>query len=142
PVVLVGPVAAHVLQVRQRDALGPVVDDLGVRPAGGVEASAEIVEDGVGDVDAERSDGVVHGRAPYRTAPPRSGGCQPAASTLTCWFDASHSRPSGSTANVVAPPGSAGTWSAGWIAPPPSTSRARSAPASKNTSRPEVSMTI
>ena len=52
PVVPVGPVAADVLDPGERRALRPVVDRLGVRPAGVPEPVAEVVEHVVGDVDA------------------------------------------------------------------------------------------
>ena len=61
-VVLVAPVAAEVLDVRERDALRPVVDGLRVGPARTGEAGAEVVDRGRGDLDAERDD-VSHGRS-------------------------------------------------------------------------------
>ena len=62
PVVLVAPVGAEFLDVGQRNALGPVVDGLGLRKARTREPVAQIVEFGVADFDAEGVD-VGHGGA-------------------------------------------------------------------------------
>ena len=62
PVVLVRPVAAHVLQVGERYALGPVGDHLRVGPARLSEPGAQVVENVIGHVDGEGSDLVTHGR--------------------------------------------------------------------------------
>src|SRR5215218_4592682 len=51
PVVAVGPVAAEVLHVRERDALGPVLDRLAFRPAGAPKALTKVAELGLGDLD-------------------------------------------------------------------------------------------
>ena len=47
PVVVAGPVLAHLSQVRQGDALGPVVDDFGLGPAGEGQPVAQVVDLGV-----------------------------------------------------------------------------------------------
>jgi hypothetical protein len=60
PVVLVCPVGAQLLQVAERDALRPVLDWLAFRPAGAPEAVAQVVELGVGNLDAERRDRIGH----------------------------------------------------------------------------------
>ena len=59
-VVLRGPVAAHLLHVRERYALAPVARGLGVRPACGGEAPAQVLDPGAPDLDLERDDGVRH----------------------------------------------------------------------------------
>ena len=50
----VGPVRAQLLHVRERDALRPVVDRLGLGPAGAAQPLAQVDELVLGDVDAER----------------------------------------------------------------------------------------
>ena len=55
PVVLVAPVVAKLANVGDVSAVVPAGVGNGVVPAGAVEAIAEVVEDGVGDVDAEGS---------------------------------------------------------------------------------------
>ena len=59
PVVLVAPIAAHVLDPGQRRALAPVVDGLGVGPPGLGEAMAQIVERVLRHVDSKRTNGSV-----------------------------------------------------------------------------------
>ena len=56
PVVAVGPVRRDLADVPERDALRPVVDDLGVSPSSVAKTGAEVLEVAVGDVDRERSD--------------------------------------------------------------------------------------
>ena len=56
PVVLVGPVGRQILGVVQRDALGPVLDALGLGPSGPVQSLFEVVEIGFGNCDAEGAD--------------------------------------------------------------------------------------
>jgi hypothetical protein len=51
PVVAVGPVAAQLLDVGERDALAPVVDRFPLRPSGAAQAVGEVVEVGLRDVD-------------------------------------------------------------------------------------------
>ena len=60
PVVLRRPVRAQLLHVRERDALRPVVDGLGLGPAGASQPLPEVDEILVRDVDAERHDLVGH----------------------------------------------------------------------------------
>jgi hypothetical protein len=64
PVVGVGPVRRDLAHVRKRDSLRPVVDDLGISPAGVAKTHAEVVEVSVGDVDRERTDRGAHGSGP------------------------------------------------------------------------------
>src|SRR5262249_56341622 len=68
-VVPVLPVRAEVAQPLERHALAPVGDGRGLGPAGGGEAAAEVVELGLGDLDAEGGHGVGHGRT-LGTGPP------------------------------------------------------------------------
>ena len=56
PVVLVGPVRGELADVRERDALRPVVDQFTVGPAGVVQPRAQVVEHRLGNVDRERPD--------------------------------------------------------------------------------------
>lgn len=58
PVVLVAPVVAELADVGDVRAVVPGGVRNGVGPAGAVEAVAEVVEDGVGDVDTEGSWGM------------------------------------------------------------------------------------
>src|SRR6187455_1113954 len=60
PVVFVGPVVGQLAGVFQWDALVPVVDAFGVRPTGARQPGLEVVEIGVGNRDAKRSD-LAHG---------------------------------------------------------------------------------
>ena len=69
PVVLLGPVAADLLHVGQGNPLGPVVHGLGLRPAGGREPTLQIVELGLGRLDAEGGDVASHGFSCGRAAP-------------------------------------------------------------------------
>ena len=66
PVVLFGPVAAELFQDLERDALAPITDGFGFRPASAPEALAEIVDLRVGNVQSERL--CVH-QAPLISAP-------------------------------------------------------------------------
>jgi hypothetical protein len=56
PVVLLAPVRADLLEPRLGDALGPIVDELGIGPAGAGEALPQVVELGVGNLDREGGD--------------------------------------------------------------------------------------
>ena len=60
PVVLLCPVAADVLQVGERRALRPIVDQLAFGPPRVAQPESEIVEDLVTDVDREGSDVSAH----------------------------------------------------------------------------------
>lgn len=65
PVVAVAPVLAQLADVGQRNALAPVVDGLGVGPACARQPLAQVVEVGLANVDAERSDVIAHGVFPF-----------------------------------------------------------------------------
>jgi hypothetical protein len=54
PVVARAPVVAELLDVGERDALGPVVDGLLLRPASAVEPIVQIGKLRLADLDAER----------------------------------------------------------------------------------------
>ena len=56
PVVVVGPVPAQLLRVRERDPLRPVVDRLGLGPARAAQALGQVVQLGLRYVDGERRD--------------------------------------------------------------------------------------
>ena len=61
PVVFAGPVLAHLPQIGKRNALRPVVDDLGLGPAGAGQPVAQVVDLGVVDRDGEGADVTAHG---------------------------------------------------------------------------------
>src|SRR3712207_421703 len=65
PVVPVAPVRAQLLRVLQRNALRPAAHRRRLGPAGAGESLAQVVELGLGDVDAERA----HGRRSCATPP-------------------------------------------------------------------------
>ena len=60
PVVVLRPVGRHLLHIRERDALRPVVDHLRVAPPGVAQARPQVVEVTVGDRHRERADRVAH----------------------------------------------------------------------------------
>jgi hypothetical protein len=62
PVVVVGPVRADLLHVRERNALGPVVDQLRIGPARVPQTRTQIVEHAVGHLDREGPDLLAHPR--------------------------------------------------------------------------------
>ena len=62
PVVLLGPVAADVLDPLQRRALAPVVDQFGFGPARVAQPRLQVVEHVVADGNAEWLHGIVHAR--------------------------------------------------------------------------------
>ena len=73
PVVLLGPVAAEVLQVGERDALRPVRHGLALGPARSPQPLAQVVEVLLGDLEAELRQLIGHRAArSRRSAPPRS----------------------------------------------------------------------
>src|SRR5262249_54128244 len=70
------PIAADVLDPAQRGALAPVLDELGLRPAGPLQPELEVGEHLVADIDAKRLDRAGHLTAlpinePITTQPPR-----------------------------------------------------------------------
>ncbi len=77
PVVVLKPVPAQFLEVGQRRALRPVAHSLRVRPPGPAQPFAQVRDVGVGDVNLERPDVIVHAASIPRRGPPLSGG-QPA----------------------------------------------------------------
>ena len=57
PLVAVGPVLAHLAHIGEGDALAPVVDGLGLGPAGATEALVQVVQHRLGHLDLERGYG-------------------------------------------------------------------------------------
>src|SRR5205807_10252101 len=104
PVVLVGPVAAQVAHVGERDPLGPVVDRLGLGPSRPPEALVEVSEDGVGHIDPKRRDVGAHAASPGRppgpaVSPGRPPG--PAGRRTACdWVTRATRLPSASVTSV------------------------------------------
>ena len=72
PVVPLRPVAAELLQVGERDALGPVVDGLGLRPARSPQALSKLPKLGLRDVDGEGRQLIAHEAQPLRASIARS----------------------------------------------------------------------
>ena len=93
PVVLLGPVATELLGVGQRDPLGPVVDGLGLGPAGAAESVDQVRQLGVRCLDPERFNRAQ--RTPPRSA--QAGDCHriaPSPAIVTAvWDDAGVSPP-------------------------------------------------
>src|SRR5262249_36446987 len=69
PVVFRRPVACELLGRRERHALRCVRDRLFFGPAGRLDASAEVDELLLGEVDAERTNGLLHRGLTWRSGP-------------------------------------------------------------------------
>src|SRR5439155_2693252 len=71
PVISSAPVTGELLQVAQRDAALPPRAGQAARPAGTGEPATQMVDVGLGDLDAEGLDGITHRASPCRRG--RSG---------------------------------------------------------------------